>query len=151
MLTASRALADYFEAVVAACGDAEARRELGHGRACPGALNRDGLEIGATPVPAAALAGMLDKIADGTISGKIAKEVFEAMWSDEGNRRTRSSRRGLVQISDSGEIEQASPKVIAANPGQVEQYRAGKEQAVRLLRRPGDEGVGGQGESRSAE
>ena len=73
---------------------------------------------------------LLDKIADGTISGKIAKDVFEAMWQGEGTVRAIIEERGLVQISDSASIEALVDRAIAANPTQVEQYRAGKQQVL---------------------
>jgi len=69
---------------------------------------------------------MVRRIADKTISGKIAKEVFEAMWAGEGDADTVIERKGLLQITDSGAIEQAVAAVLASNPGQVEQYRAGQ-------------------------
>jgi len=98
-----------------------------------GALNREGLEIGATRVSAAALAALLDKIAAGTISGKIAKEVFEAVWRGEGNADEIIEKRGLTQISDSSLIDKLVAEVIAANPAQVEQFRAGKQQVLGFL------------------
>jgi aspartyl-tRNA(Asn)/glutamyl-tRNA(Gln) amidotransferase subunit B len=73
------------------------------------------------------LAGLLKRIQDGTISGKIAKEVFEAMWSGEGDADAIIEARGLKQISDSGEIEKIIDGIIAANPAQVAEYRSGKE------------------------
>jgi aspartyl-tRNA(Asn)/glutamyl-tRNA(Gln) amidotransferase subunit B len=96
-------------------------------------LNRDGLEIGATRVPAAALAALLDKIASGTISGTIAKEVFEAVWRGEGSVDEIIEKRGLTQISDSSLIDKLVAEVIAANPAQVEQFRAGKQQVLGFL------------------
>jgi aspartyl-tRNA(Asn)/glutamyl-tRNA(Gln) amidotransferase subunit B len=130
VLTASRELADYYEAAVAAFDKdprATANWVMGDLSA---ALNRDGLEITDTPVDAAMLAGMVERIADGTISGKIAKEVFEAMWAGEGDADAIIAKRGLKQITDTGAIEQVIDEVMAANPGQVEQYRAGKEKLM---------------------
>ena len=101
-----------------------------------GALNRDGLGVGAARVSAATLAALLDKIAAGTISGKIAKEVFEALWTTSRRRHasTRSSRSaGSSQISDSASIDKLVAEVIAANPAQVEQFRAGKQQVLGFL------------------
>ncbi|NCF10191.1 MAG: Asp-tRNA(Asn)/Glu-tRNA(Gln) amidotransferase GatCAB subunit B, partial [Gammaproteobacteria bacterium] len=78
------------------------------------------------PVDATALGGLIRRIADQTISGKIAKQVFEAMWNGEGNADAIIEARGLKQVSDSGALEQLVDELIAANPQQVEQYRAGK-------------------------
>ena len=81
-----------------------------------------------------ALAGLLARVRDDTISGKIAKDVFDAMWAGEGRRRTRSSSaQGLTQISDAGAIEKIVDDVIAANPAIVAEYRAGKEKAFNSL------------------
>jgi aspartyl-tRNA(Asn)/glutamyl-tRNA(Gln) amidotransferase subunit B len=87
------------------------------------ALNKDGLDIDNSPVDAAALAGLLARIKDNTISGKIAKQVFEAMWAGEGSADQVIEAKGLRQITDSGAIEALVDEVIAANPQQVENYR----------------------------
>ncbi len=132
-LTGARESADYFEALVKA-GAAEpklcANWQTGELAA---ALKRDGLEIAACPVSAAALGGLLRRIADGTLSGKMAKEVFEAMWAGEGAADAIIEARGLKQISDSGAIEKLVDEVLAANARQVEDYRAGKEKAFNSL------------------
>ena len=133
VLTAQRALADYFESVVResrAAPKVAANWVMGDLAA---ALNRDGLDIGATRVAATALAELLDKIENGTISGKIAKQVFEALWNGEGSVAEIIDKRGLVQISDAASIEGLVDEVIAANPAQVEQYRAGKTQVLGFL------------------
>jgi aspartyl-tRNA(Asn)/glutamyl-tRNA(Gln) amidotransferase subunit B len=137
VLTAERALADYFEAVAQATKappKIAANWVMGE---LAGALNRDGLEIGSTRVPAPALAALLDKLAAGTISGKIAKEVFEALWTDgsgrEGSVDEIIEKRGLTQISDSSLIDKLVAEVIAANPAQAEQFRAGKQQVLGFL------------------
>ncbi len=130
VLTASREMSDYFESVVGAVG--------GEAKLCANwimgdlsaALNRDGKEITESPVDAAMLAGMLKRILDNTISGKIAKDVFEAMWAGEGDADTVVERKGLKQITDTGAIETIIDQVIAANPAQVEQYRAGKDKLI---------------------
>jgi aspartyl-tRNA(Asn)/glutamyl-tRNA(Gln) amidotransferase subunit B len=130
VLTTSREIADYYEAVVAAFGKdpkAAANWVMGDLTA---ALNRDGLEIIASPVDAKMLAGMLARIADGTISGKIAKEVFEAMWMGEGDADAVIEKRGLKQITDTGAIEQVIEEIMGANPDQVAQYRAGKDKLI---------------------
>ena len=94
------------------------------------ALNRNEVEIQDSPVTPQMLADLLQRIADNTISGKIAKEVFEAMWRGEGSTDRIIEARGLKQITDSSEIEGLIDDVIAANPTQVEQFRAGKEKVL---------------------
>ena len=101
-----------------------------------GALNRDGLEIGAARVSAPTLAALLDKIADGTISGKIAKEVFEAIWTRRAAkaRSTRSSRSaGSCRSPTPRASTSSSPKSSRRIPTQVEQFRAGKQQVLGFL------------------
>lgn len=130
LLTASRAIADYFEAAASAT---EAKPQLVANWVIgdlSGALNRDGLEIAGSKVSAAALAGLLSRIQDNTISGKIAKQVFEAMWDGEGDADAVIEAKGLKQITDSSAIEAAVDAVIEANPGQVEEYQAGKEKLI---------------------
>jgi len=94
------------------------------------ALNRNEVEIQDSPVTPQMLTELLQRIADNTISGKIAKEVFEAMWQGEGSTDTIIEVRGLKQITDSSEIEGLIDDVIAANPTQVGQFRAGKEKVL---------------------
>ncbi len=122
VLTATRAQADYYEAVVTACGDAKLAANWVMGELA-GALNKAGLEIGDCPVPAPALGRLLARILDDTISGKIAKQVFEAMWAGEGDADEVIEAKGLKQITDTGAIEALVDEVIAANPEQVENYR----------------------------
>jgi aspartyl-tRNA(Asn)/glutamyl-tRNA(Gln) amidotransferase subunit B len=127
VLTASRELAAYFETVVEKLGGQPklaANWVMGE---LAGALNRDNLEVDASRVPAAALAGLLTRIGDGTISGKLAKEVFEAMWSEGRSADEVIDARGLRQITDTGAIERTIDAVMAANPAQLAEYRAGKE------------------------
>ena len=130
ILTASRALSDYFEAVASAT-DAKAQIAanwvIGDLSA---ALNKDDLDIEQSNIAAADLAGLLDRIQDNTISGKIAKEVFEAMWAGEGNADDVIDARGLKQITDSSAIEDVVDRIIAANPGQVADYKAGKDKLI---------------------
>jgi len=130
ILTASRALSDYFEAVAAAT-DAKAQIAanwvIGDLSA---ALNKDDLDIEQSNIAAADLAGLLDRIQDSTISGKIAKEVFEAMWAGEGSADDVIEARGLKQITDSSAIEDVVDRIIAANPGQVADYKAGKVKLI---------------------
>jgi aspartyl-tRNA(Asn)/glutamyl-tRNA(Gln) amidotransferase subunit B len=130
ILTLSRPLADYFEAVAKATGakaQVAAHWVIGD---LSGALNRDGLEIDASRVSATDLAGLIDRIHDNTISGKIAKEVFDAMWSGEGSADEIIESRGLKQITDASAIEAIVDKVIEANPGQAAEYRSGKEKLL---------------------
>ena len=133
VLTAQRALADYFEEVATATRaepKVAANWVIGELTA---ALNREALEIGASRVAPSALAALLDRIADGSISGKIAKEVFEALWKGEGTVAEIIDKRGLMQISDSASIDALVDQVLAANPTQVEQFRAGKQQVLGFL------------------
>ncbi|MGB5605369.1 MAG: Asp-tRNA(Asn)/Glu-tRNA(Gln) amidotransferase subunit GatB, partial [Gammaproteobacteria bacterium] len=123
VLTASRELGDYFEATTQAAGGQgklSANWVMGE---LSGALNREGMDIGDCPVSAANLGAMLRRIEDGTISGKIAKQVFEAMWSGAGSADSIIEQQGLTQISDSAAIEAIIREVLDNNPGQVEQYR----------------------------
>lgn len=130
LLTANRAVADYYEHVLEAMGsDSDQQGKLvanwvnGEFSA---ALNREAMLASEAPVSASALAGLLQRINDSTISGKIAKDVFEAMWQGEGSADEIIDAKGLKQITDTGAIESVIDEIIAANPGQVEQFRAGK-------------------------
>ncbi|HJO35818.1 MAG TPA: Asp-tRNA(Asn)/Glu-tRNA(Gln) amidotransferase subunit GatB [Gammaproteobacteria bacterium] len=130
VLTASRELADYYEAVVAAVPDESklaANWVMGD---LAGALNKAGLEITESPVDASALAQLVMRIADGTISGRGAKTVFEGLWAGEGEVDALIDARGLRQISDTGALEAICEEVIAANPQQLAQYRAGKDKLL---------------------
>ena len=127
VLTASRELAAYYEDVVRAAPQEPklaANWVMGELSA---ALNKDNLEITSGRLPAARLAGLLTRISDRTISGKIAKEVFEAMWSDGSSADAVIESKGLRQITDSSAIERAIDEVMAKNPGQLAEYRAGKD------------------------
>ncbi len=127
VLTTSRELADYYEAVVTALGGEPklcANWVMGDFSAF---LNKDNRDIAQSPVSAAQLAGLLRRIQDQTISGKIAKEVFEALWAGEGDADAIIEKRGLKQITDTSAIEKVIDDVIAANPEQLAQYRAGKD------------------------
>ncbi len=97
------------------------------------ALNSNGIDVSASPIAPKALAGLLRRLADGTLSSKMAKEVFSAMWAGEGNTDTIIEKRGLKQISDSGEIEKIVDQVLASNAAQVADYKAGKEKAFNSL------------------
>jgi aspartyl-tRNA(Asn)/glutamyl-tRNA(Gln) amidotransferase subunit B len=137
VLTASRELADYYEAVVRECATGSSSHPepklaanwvMGELAA---ALNRDGVEIDAVAssgkLPADKLAGLLKRIADQTISGKIAKEVFEAMWASGASADAIIEEKGLKQITDVSAIEKAIEEVMAKNPGQLADFRAGKD------------------------
>ena len=127
VLTSSREMAEYYEtAVRESKGDPKIVAnwiavELS------GYLNLDNKDIAESPVSAKMIAGLVQRIADNTISGKIAKEVLEAMWAGEGDADAVIAKKGLKQITDTGAIEKAIDEVIAKNAAQLEQYRAGKE------------------------
>ena len=128
VLSASRELGGYFEAVVAELGASHAKLAanwvMGE---LSSALNRDNLDISSSRVPAVRLSGLLARIVDATISGKIAKDVFEAMWADGKTADDIIDAQGLKQITDSGAIEGVIDAVMAANPKQLADYRAGKD------------------------
>jgi len=137
-LTTSKGIAAYFEAVLAKAGASQAKMAanwiMGE---VASQLNRDSLDIDASPVSAAQLAVLIARIADGTISNKIAKEVFQAIWDERATDEAAADRiidaKGLRQISDSGELEAIIDTVLAANAKSVEEYRAGKEKAFNAL------------------
>jgi aspartyl-tRNA(Asn)/glutamyl-tRNA(Gln) amidotransferase subunit B len=127
VLTAARELADFFEAVVKATGvDAKLCANWVMGDLAA-ALNKAGLEIEQSPVQPDRLAGLIQRIADDTISGKIAKQVFEALWDSTDSADTIIEQQGLKQITDTGAIEAIIDGIIAANPDQVAGYKSGKE------------------------
>jgi aspartyl-tRNA(Asn)/glutamyl-tRNA(Gln) amidotransferase subunit B len=131
VLSASRELGAYFEAVVADLGATHASQAKLAANWVMGelssALNRDSVEITASRVSPTALSGLLARIVDATISGKIAKDVFEAMWAEGRGADEIIETRGLKQITDSGAIEGVIDAVFAANPKQLADYRAGKD------------------------
>jgi aspartyl-tRNA(Asn)/glutamyl-tRNA(Gln) amidotransferase subunit B len=132
-LTATREMADWFEATLAALpGQAKLCANWLMGEVSA-RLNRDEIELAQAPITATALAGLLARIVDGTLSGKMAKEVFDAMWAGEGSADAIIEARGLKQISDSGAIEKIIDEVLAANPKSVEEFRAGKDKAFNAL------------------
>jgi aspartyl-tRNA(Asn)/glutamyl-tRNA(Gln) amidotransferase subunit B len=126
VLSAGRAVADYFETVADGLADKKLAANWVMGELA-GALNKAGLDISASPIGADALLGLLRRVEDETISGKIAKEVFEALWAGEGDADAIIEARGLRQITDTGSVEAVIREVIASNPQQLEQYRAGKD------------------------
>ncbi|MBE0494133.1 MAG: Asp-tRNA(Asn)/Glu-tRNA(Gln) amidotransferase subunit GatB [Thiomicrospira sp.] len=125
-LTASRATAAYFEGMVKQGADSKLSANWITGDLSK-ALNRDGLSIADSPVKAEALSDLVKRIMDNTISGKIAKQVFDAMWQGEGSADEVIEKHGLKQITDSGAIEKIVDDVLAANAGQVEAYKNGQE------------------------
>jgi aspartyl-tRNA(Asn)/glutamyl-tRNA(Gln) amidotransferase subunit B len=132
-LTASRALADYYEAVLAQLPDAAkpaANWVLGELAA---ALNAAGTDISAARVSPPALAGLIRRTRDGTLSSKLAKDVFAAMWADGSDADSVIAARGLGQISDDAPLIAAIDEVLAANPKQAEQFRAGDEKVFTWL------------------
>jgi aspartyl-tRNA(Asn)/glutamyl-tRNA(Gln) amidotransferase subunit B len=128
VLTASRELGDYYEDVVKGVGAAQAKLAanwvMGE---LSGFLNRDGLEIAQSRIDAPRLAGLLARIVDETISGKIAKDVIEAMWDEGLDADAVIEAKGLKQITDSGAIEMVIAEVMAASPKQLADYRSGKD------------------------
>jgi aspartyl-tRNA(Asn)/glutamyl-tRNA(Gln) amidotransferase subunit B len=147
-LTASRDVATYYESVVAALATSSvAGRDsvatLAKSAAnwvmvdLAAALNRDGVEVAACPVAPGQLERLVERIHDGTISGKIARDVFAAMWAQPSAGDDAADRiidaQGLLQISDSGALDAIVEQVLAANPKSVEEFRAGKEKAFNAL------------------
>ncbi|EGL54051.1 Asp-tRNAAsn/Glu-tRNAGln amidotransferase B subunit [Methylophaga aminisulfidivorans MP] len=132
VLTSSRELASYFESLLQATGGKDAKQcanwVIGDVSA---ALNKANLDISESPVSAEQLASVLNRISDNTISGKIAKTVFEALWAGEGKDADEIiENKGLKQVTDTAAIEAMVDEVLANNPDQVQQYRDGKEQLI---------------------
>jgi aspartyl-tRNA(Asn)/glutamyl-tRNA(Gln) amidotransferase subunit B len=134
-LTGSREMAAYFEAALAAAGRENAKPVANWVMGELSArLNKEGLELSAAPLSAQQLAGIVCRIADNTISNKIAKDVFEALWAGEGKDADAViEAKGWKQITDTGAIEALVDEVLAANQKSVEEYRAGKEKAFNAL------------------
>ncbi len=130
ILTASRELADYFERVVEISGASPKLCANWISGELAGALNKAGLEITRSPVTPELLGGMLKRVADETLSGKLAKQVFDAMWSGEGEADAIIEAKGLKQVTDAGAIEALVDAAIADNPEQLTQYRAGKHKVL---------------------
>ena len=138
VLTQSKAMAEYFEQVVHAAGPEQAKPAanwlMGD---VASTLNREAMDIAASPVSAKQLALLLTRIADGTVSNKIAKEVFAGMWEAKSAHDALADdiieSKGLKQISDSGELEKIIDEVLAANAKSVEEFRSGKEKAFNAL------------------
>jgi aspartyl-tRNA(Asn)/glutamyl-tRNA(Gln) amidotransferase subunit B len=134
-LTASQEMADYFEATVALAGKVNAKPCANWVMVDLAArLNKEGKDLAESPVAAAQLAGLVQRIADNTISNNIAKKVFEALWNGEGTTADEViEKQGLKQITDSGAIEALVDEVLAANAANVAEFRAGKEKAFNAL------------------
>ena len=131
-----RANADYFESVAKGRdGKLSANWVINE---LFGRLNKEGKSVETSPMSAAQIGGIVDLISANTISGKIAKDVFEIVWTEGGDPATIVETRGLKQVTDMGAIEKAVDEIVAANPDKAE---AAKRQArhARLVRRPGDE------------
>ena len=126
VLTATRELAEYFEACLELFPQAKPVANWVMGEVTRG-LNDNGLAITSNPVTPRLLAELLMLIDKGTISGKIAKTVFDEMWQSGKDPAVIVEEKGLVQVSDTGEIEKIIDEVMAANMGQVEEFRGGKE------------------------
>ncbi|MGJ8687261.1 MAG: Asp-tRNA(Asn)/Glu-tRNA(Gln) amidotransferase subunit GatB, partial [Spongiibacteraceae bacterium] len=127
LLTAERKTADYFETCTKLAGDAKLSANWINGE-LSAALNRDNIKLNDSPVTAAQLGGLILRIRDNSISGKIAKQVFEALWNKEGDDADAViESKGLKQVSDTGALAAMVDEVLAANPEQVSQYQAADE------------------------
>ncbi|SDL60188.1 aspartyl/glutamyl-tRNA(Asn/Gln) amidotransferase subunit B [Modicisalibacter muralis] len=127
VLSSSRPMAEYFEAVKQVCGDAKQAANWVQGE-LSGQLNREGIDIAESPVTAEQLGGLVKRVIDGTINGKAAKQVFIALWNDEGQTADELiDAKGLKQVTDSGAIEAMIDSVIADSPVQVAQYREAED------------------------
>ncbi len=129
VLTSARAIATYFEQTLAAMGSAADAKLCANWvtGALAAQLNKANLGIEQSPVSSDALAGLLLRVADNTLSNKLAKEVFDAMWAGEGDADSIIDARGLKQITDSSAIEAMVDGILAANPDKVVEYRSGKD------------------------
>ncbi|RHM55623.1 Asp-tRNA(Asn)/Glu-tRNA(Gln) amidotransferase subunit GatB [Mitsuokella sp. AF33-22] len=132
IITSSRAMAEYFDAVVATGADPKLAANWIMGDLAKN-LNEDGIDIAKSPVSAERLGKMIGLIMKDTISGKIAKKVFKEMWTNEDDPEKIVKDKGLVQITDTGAIEAAVDAAIAANPKVVEEYKGGKKKAIGAL------------------
>ncbi|WP_215780200.1 Asp-tRNA(Asn)/Glu-tRNA(Gln) amidotransferase subunit GatB [Paludibacterium sp. B53371] len=132
LLTSSLAQAQYFEAAVKVGGQGKLVANWINGEIAA-RLNRDGRDISSSPISAERLAGLVARIADNTLSSKLAKQVFDAMWDSDLSADAIIERDGLKQVSDVGAIEKMVEEAIAANPKAVEEFRAGKEKALNAL------------------
>jgi len=129
VLVADRAMAEYYDSLVALHGNAKLCANWVMGE-LQRALNDSGVAIADCPVTPPMLDALLKRIDDNTISNKIAKTVFDAMWQSGKDADVIIAEQGLKQVSDTGAIEAAIDEVMAANPGQVEEYRGGKDKLM---------------------
>jgi len=132
-LTQSPAMAAYFEAVARACGQPKLASNWIMGEVSR-RLNAEEIDIAQSPVAAAQLAALIARIADGTLSNSAARQVFDALWKGEGSDvDALIEAKGLKQVNDTGALEQIIAEVIAANPDNVAQFKAGKDKAFNAL------------------
>ncbi|MEL7894340.1 Asp-tRNA(Asn)/Glu-tRNA(Gln) amidotransferase subunit GatB [Vreelandella neptunia] len=123
VISASRDMAEFFEAVHSECGDAKQAANWVQGE-LSGALNRENLSIANSPISARQLGELISRVLDDTINGKAAKEVFQALWNGQGKSADEViDAKGLKQVTDTGAIEAMIDQVIADSPAQVAQYR----------------------------
>ena len=132
VLTATRAMSEYFEKTAAASGDARAAANWVMGD-LSALLKQEGKEIEDSPISAENLGGLLKLIASGKLSGKLAKDIFPKMAASGETAEVIVHREGIEQISDTGALGKIIDEVVAANPKQVEQYRSGKTQVIGFL------------------
>lgn len=132
VLTAERAVALYFEAVAKASGQGKLAANWINGELAA-SVNKAGLSITESPIQPERLVGLIARIHDNTLSNKLAKQVFEAMWDSDLDADAIIERDGLKQITDTGAIEAMIDEVLAANPKSVEEFKAGKEKALNAL------------------
>ena len=133
LLTASRAQAAFFETTAQSSGQGKLVANWMNGELAA-TLNKEGLELAQSPITATRLAALVGKIADGTLSSKLAKKAFEAMWAEpEATIEQIIEKHGLVQITDSGAIEAMVDEVLANNAKAVEQFKAGNEKALNAI------------------
>ena len=133
LLTASRAQAAYFEEAAKACGQGKLTANWMNGELAA-TLNKEGLELAESPITASRLAELVAKVADGTLSSKLAKKAFEAMWAEpEAGIAEIIEKHGLQQITDTGAIEAMVDEVLANNAKAIEQFRSGNEKALNAI------------------
>ena len=133
LLTASRAQAAYFEEAAKACGQGKLTANWMNGELAA-TLNKEGLELAESPITASRLAELVAKVADGTLSSKLAKKAFEAMWAEPGAGIAEIiEKHGLQQITDTGAIEAMVDEVLANNAKAIEQFRSGNEKALNAI------------------
>jgi aspartyl-tRNA(Asn)/glutamyl-tRNA(Gln) amidotransferase subunit B len=129
VITSSKAIADYYERMISSNSNAKLCANWVMGE-LSGALNKDQLDISQSPISPEELSLLVERISDNTISGKIAKDVFKALWNQEGGVDQVIESKGLKQITDTGEIEKIIEEVISNNSAQVDQYRSGNEKIL---------------------